>query len=78
MSDHVVIAGSSEYHISDQKKYDELIDFLEANAEVVVERDVEEENKDLLIEIEQTDGVHTGSKILEHVEDEDEEDEDQS
>jgi hypothetical protein len=71
MSDHVVVAGNSEYHIGDQKKYDELIDFLEANAEVVVERD-EEENKDLLIEIEQTDGVHTGPKIVEDVEDEDE------
>lgn len=73
MSDHVVITGKSEYHISDQKKYDELIDFLEANSEVVVEKDdEEEETRDLLIEIEQTDGVHTGPKIVEDVEEEDE------
>jgi hypothetical protein len=71
MSDHVVRLEDVEYHIADDKKYEELVKFLEDNSDVVIEKDEEEDDKDLLIEIEKTDGVHTKTLVEEANDNED-------
>jgi len=73
MSDHVIRLEDIEYHIADEKKYKELVKFLEDNSEIVIEKEAEidEEDKDLLIEIEKTDGIHTTTLVEEAEENED-------
>jgi hypothetical protein len=54
MADKIVTVENVEYHLSDDD-YNKMIKFLEDNATAVIE-------KELVVDIEPTDGVHTVTK----------------